>query len=167
MATDSSALLQPLLAGTPLSASDVRKLLDAYPYFAVAAARAVAGGATQQAEDDAFRAIAACNVASPQALRKAFGSEPEPFYPDARQQNLSTSATIDAFMAVFGAKEESRQAPEPQAVDLRHLIAGKRYEEALALLEHQNLTNPEKSIYFADQIRYLRKLIINSKHLEK
>ncbi len=167
MPTDSSALLQALLSGEPLTAADARRLLADYPYFAVPAARAVRAGVADRADDAAFRAVAACNVGQREALRKAFGSNAEPFYPDERPQALSTAATIDAFMAVFGAKEEPQQAAETAVVDVRQLIASKRFEEALALLEHQNLTNPEKSIYFADQIRYLRKLIINRKHLGK
>ena len=44
-------------------------------------------------------------------------------------------------------------------LSLRELIKKERYSEALAIIEEQNLNNPEKNIYFADQIRFLRKLI--------
>ena len=40
--------------------------------------------------------------------------------------------------------------------------AGK-YEEALVILNELNLNNPKKSIYFADQIRFLEKVIANTK----
>ena len=47
---------------------------------------------------------------------------------------------------------------------LTALIKEKRYSEALQIIEHQNLINPEKNIYFADQIRFLKKLIkLNNK----
>lgn len=37
-----------------------------------------------------------------------------------------------------------------------------RYEKALEIIKRLNLNYPKKSIYFADQIRFLDKLIINS-----
>ena len=39
-----------------------------------------------------------------------------------------------------------------------------RYERALEIITKLNLNNPKKSIYFADQIRFLHKLIVNNKH---
>lgn len=43
-------------------------------------------------------------------------------------------------------------------------IKQQRYEKALEIMRKVNLNNPQKSIYFADQIRFLQKLIINKKH---
>ena len=40
-------------------------------------------------------------------------------------------------------------------------IAKRKYAQALEILENINLRFPEKSIYFADQIRFLRKLVLN------
>ncbi|GHT19100.1 hypothetical protein AGMMS4957_02640 [Bacteroidia bacterium] len=42
-------------------------------------------------------------------------------------------------------------------------IKQKKYEQALRMLRKLNLENPEKSRYFADQIRFLEKLINNTK----
>ena len=42
-------------------------------------------------------------------------------------------------------------------------IKQKKYEQALKIIRQLNLDNPEKSCYFADQIRFLEKLINNSK----
>ncbi len=42
------------------------------------------------------------------------------------------------------------------------LIREKKYQEALEILKHLYLINPKKSIYFADQIRFLEKIIVNS-----
>ena len=40
-------------------------------------------------------------------------------------------------------------------------IAQHKYRQALEIIENINLRFPEKSIYFADQIRFLRKLVLN------
>ena len=40
-------------------------------------------------------------------------------------------------------------------------IARGKYSKALEIIESINLNFPEKSIYFADQIRFLRKLVLN------
>lgn len=42
-------------------------------------------------------------------------------------------------------------------------IKQKRYDKALEIIKNLSLKYPEKNIYFADQIRFLEKLIIHSK----
>ena len=55
---------------------------------------------------------------------------------------------------------ENESGPAEAATDdLASLMKSKRYEEALQFIERQNLNNTEKSIYFAHQMRFLRKLI--------
>lgn len=39
--------------------------------------------------------------------------------------------------------------------DLQHLIANRRYDLAIETIKRNHLNNPKKSIYFADQIRFL------------
>ena len=47
---------------------------------------------------------------------------------------------------------------------LAHIyIKQRKYERALEIIKGISLKNPEKNIYFADQIRFLEKLIINVK----
>ena len=64
---------------------------------------------------------------------------------------------------------------EKKEVDLKHninevsediakkLISERKYSEAIEILRALNLNNPKKSVYFADQIRFLEKIITNSK----
>ena len=44
------------------------------------------------------------------------------------------------------------------------LIKNQKYREALEIIELENLNNREKNVYFADQIRFLKKLIIIESH---
>ena len=45
----------------------------------------------------------------------------------------------------------------------RIYVKQKRYSKALQIIKNLNLKYPEKNVYFADQIRFLEKLIINTK----
>ena len=42
-----------------------------------------------------------------------------------------------------------------------------RYDKALEIIQSLSLNFPEKSIYFADQIRFLKKLILNQEYKTK
>lgn len=42
------------------------------------------------------------------------------------------------------------------------LISERKYSEAIEILKRLNLNNPKKSVYFADQIRFLEKIIANT-----
>lgn len=46
---------------------------------------------------------------------------------------------------------------------VKRLIKNRKYTEALEILKKLNLNNPKKSVYFADQIRFLEKVIENLK----
>ena len=53
--------------------------------------------------------------------------------------------------------------PEITEENAKKLIREKEYLKAIEILKKLNLINPKKSIYFADQIRFLEKVLINSK----
>lgn len=46
-------------------------------------------------------------------------------------------------------------------------IKQKKYEKAYKIIKHLSLNYPKKNIYFADQLIFLEKLIINSKYKDK
>lgn len=72
------------------------------------------------------------------------------------EQTLSQSMPEEVELSVELQKEE------PLSENIaRNYIKQHRYEEALQIIQKLSLIYPEKNIYFADQIRFLRKLIIN------
>ena len=109
------------------------------------------------------------------------------FYPDLETATPTTLDTIDSFLDKFGKnlpepslgemvggyvleedniseETDDLETEDHQIVDaksgiapLARLLKEKRYTEAIAFIEMQNLNNPEKSIYFAHQIRFLKK----------
>ncbi|MDX9747461.1 MAG: hypothetical protein RBT57_03070 [Paludibacter sp.] len=64
-------------------------------------------------------------------------------------------------------KSETKAENQPKVDQLEEqvklLIQESRYREAIEILQQLNLINPKKSIYFADQIRFLEKIIENLK----
>lgn len=52
---------------------------------------------------------------------------------------------------------------EISEIKAKKLITERKYAEAIEILRTLNLNNPKKSVYFADQIRFLEKVILNSK----
>ena len=130
----------------------------------------------------------AANVGDLASLRLVLGIDPPEFgrfYPDMENNTPSTMDTIDTFLDKFGGNitsgyltEENIELPsdsrlfyestqeneenieEPkEEIDFGILIKEKRFEEAISFIEQQNLINPDKSIYFAHQIRFIKKLM--------
>jgi len=105
------------------------------------------------------------------------GSQQEQEMPQLKGQSL-----IDSFIVSGGGKIQLKDEPEylPQIEDKQagteetdklftetlskiYVKQGK-YEKALEIIKHLNLNYPKKNAYFADQIRFLEKLIINNKN---
>lgn len=71
-----------------------------------------------------------------------------------------TSASVE------GPGEEPSKSLEDSCLTetlARIYVKQKRYDKALQIIKNLSLKYPEKNIYFADQIRFLEKLIINTK----
>lgn len=68
--------------------------------------------------------------------------------------------------------DHSRESSEPQDEIITETMAQiyvrqGRYPQALDIIRRLSMDSPKKSTYFADQIRFLEKLIINQKHKAK
>lgn len=74
-------------------------------------------------------------------------------------QNVRLS-TPDYFAINQNEKQQNSEISENAA---KILIKEQKYEEAIEILRKLNLINPKKSVYFADQIRFLEKIIANTK----
>lgn len=108
---------------------------------------------------------------------------------DERQEQHSQGqdAVLDAFLSSFSAdtKGEGGEAPAPQPKPRKTsrpkasedsllseslakiYISRGRYDKAYEIIHSLSLNFPKKSIYFADQLRFLQKLILNSKYNNK
>ena len=78
----------------------------------------------------------------------------------------STMGAIDAFLHQQPAprvkpKKDAKEAEKPSLTEsfAKILIKNGNYSRALEIITEISLNNPEKSIYFADQIRFLKKVI--------
>ncbi len=131
-----------------------------------------------RATEHNLRRIAA-NIGDPAVVRRLLRLDPEEFadfYQDLGQTRPSTLSTIDTFLSTYSRgtqptppavaeiMDEGNEAVEPaknvpETETLEQLIKSRRYEAALERIKEQNLNNPEKSIYFADQMRFLEKLV--------
>ena len=138
-------------------------LITKYPYYLISLIEAYKKAPSGSERRRQLRARIAVNIGDREILEKI---APEESPEDKVDSNPgSTFNTIDSFLEKFGGDGKPlgymmshQQAPEP-TFSLREYIKNKRYEEAIQIIERQNLINPDKNIYFADQIRFLRKLI--------
>lgn len=75
---------------------------------------------------------------------------------------LQTAGTGGERSSEFSDNRAAR-ADDERMERVKVLVRARKYEEALSILKELNLNNPKKSIYFADQIRFLEKIIDNTK----
>ncbi len=80
----------------------------------------------------------------------------------------ATAAAIDSFLASGMTGRMPRKEPAKLVVKAgeseqkaSELIKNRDYQGALEIIQRLSLNNPEKSVYFADQIRFLKKLLLN------
>lgn len=93
---------------------------------------------------------------------------PQPPQPGIREEDIpekTSRTTIES--AAVAATETPRKAPQPSPPDgllseslAKIYIKTRRYEQAYEILNGLSLRFPEKSRYFADQLRFLKKLIL-------
>lgn len=111
-------------------------------------------------------------------------AETQPEHKDETPQAKRSDALIDDFIENKPERIQLKETPEyvPDIEDTNSetsdsqdegyltmtlakiYIKQQRYEKALEIIRKVNLNNPKKSSYFADQIRFLQKLIINKNH---
>ena len=81
--------------------------------------------------------------------------------------NRSEKSISEEEESIDNLEEEEYSKPieeEFLTESLAHIyIKQRKYERALEIIKEISLKNPEKNVYFADQIRFLEKLIINVK----
>ena len=150
-----------------------------YPYYIVPQVEEYKKLNPSSEEAKELARLIAANVGDIAALRLILGIDPPEFarfYPDMETSTPSTLDTIDAFLDQFGEKsgvtppiiaEIGNEIPptpfdkseDLPSQDLKYLLKQHHYQEALMLIERQNLNNTEKSIYFAHQIRFIKKLM--------
>ena len=90
-------------------------------------------------------------------------AEPElvaPFSADVSEDIENEELKIEAPVSVDYFFETEPEYTEDNA---KKLIREHKYMDAIKILRVLNLNNPKKSVYFADQIRFLEKVIVNSK----
>jgi hypothetical protein len=85
---------------------------------------------------------------------------------DAAGEQLFSKPEFTATTAVESPKKHATEENESFFSEslAKIYIQQRRYAKALEIIRKLNLNNPEKNIYFADQIRFLEKLIINVKN---
>lgn len=109
-------------------------------------------------------AAAALNtLSSPAASSAQAAAQPSAAKPSAPP--LNTLSTLNSLNSLSAPSAQTRPKASSLSVSLAAMmIKNGNYPKALEIINELNLANPEKSIIFADQIRFLRKLIKIQEH---
>lgn len=162
---------------------NTEEIMDKYPYFVVPYIEAYRKTDHNSPEGKRLCRLIAANIGNREVLKRVLGMEP-PGMNDSQVQETeekrSDFNTIDSFLEKYNSRgrtneeipldtqvyviensdDESDEKGENVTEEtLRELIHNHRYREAIEIIERQNLNNRKKNIYFADQIRFLKKLI--------
>ena len=102
------------------------------------------------------------------AEQAIFNPAPDDYLSSLAAEQTDPAPAEDTAPAAEDAPKAKQQTPaEPPAPAslsesfARVMIKNRNYSKALEIIQAISLNNPEKSAYFADQIRFLKKLIIN------
>ncbi len=109
-------------------------------------------------------AAAALNtLSSPAASSAQAAAQPSAAKPSAPP--LNTLSSLNSLNSLSAPSAQTRPKASSLSVSLAAMmIKNGNYPKALEIINELNLANPEKSIIFADQIRFLRKLIKIQEH---
>lgn len=76
---------------------------------------------------------------------------------------VETTPSVDYFTMEENFREVENFSAGQTEEAAKKCIKERKYAEAIGILKQLNLNNPKKSVYFADQIRFLEKVIANTK----
>lgn len=79
----------------------------------------------------------------------------------AKMPSASAVPAVVSHEVVAPTEHSEKKPVSPEEMSLSELVGNGLYADAIEIIERRSLNNPEKSIYFASQIRFLRKLMIN------
>ncbi|MFZ4581983.1 MAG: hypothetical protein ACOYM7_04950 [Paludibacter sp.] len=129
-------------------------------YFEMIEKVETAGGDTKQS----LKSLAERLKASREAFQGK-AKEEKTVYLIAPEPNQEERKSIQIPTPDYFVIEDKPSILEDQITEeyAKKLIIDKKYTEAIVILNQLNLIYPKKSIYFADQIRFLEKILVNKK----
>lgn len=143
-----------------------------YPYYLPSIIKAYRESEPDSEEAKKLGACISVNVGDPEVVKKIFSSS-QPLH-NVENPVSSTLDTIESFLNKFSPKKPMGtyipvgEDSEEYILTIRKFIKNQQYKEAIEIIERRNLNNRQKNIYFADQIRFIKKLMaINSNKKKK
>lgn len=122
------------------------------------------GPATDAPADDRTARIDSF-LANPGATPPAPPAQSAPPAPPASPASPAAPAPAPASAPTAPASAPTAPGDSPLSESLAKIyIRQRRYDKAYEIISNLNLNFPEKSAYFADQLRFLQKLMLNSRY---